>query len=774
MNASLFLTINLQQYCIKFPMKPIQFKNMKNHPIYFTALLSALLAGCGGSGDSNSSVNPPAPDVVQKMSLVSGMPSGSGNQDGDKNSAYYNNEYGMGGLAVAHNGDIVFSDVGNNTIRKISKDGSISTVAGGGFMLEDLQYHPSPKVNHADGKGAVARFYEPRSLVFDMAGHIYVNDKKNNIIRKIESFGNVSTLSGTLGQCDYNSGDESRRLCRMDNIAIDPVGNIYVAEEENAIGNSIKKVTPAGVVSTVTEKVSIYKTPYPSLSAVPLKKYFPVYVAVDAEGTLYAADPNDRVVKKYINGEFKVFSGTLAENNGGYADGLPTEVKFSHNITGAVFDKRNQLYVLDDKRIRRMAVDGSATTVLDLSNACSGINDQPAQNPRCRFDNLAVDDSGNFLLEEKGTYGIGYRPYSVLRQFTVDGRSSVVAGKAPTAAWADGDADTARFSNPGELAISPSGTIHVWDAGNGVIRTISEAGQTSTWGVPEKQCDLSGLVTAGETKKVEELGHCHFSQLAADKNNNIYAASQSYIFKISPNGDMNVFADLLKYSEFNGYFSSVAIQGMAIAEDGGVYASYATADVSDAQKSAIFKITPTGIASLFAGSLSAAGHRDGLAGEALFTNPKGMAFDNKGNLYVLDDSSIVPSAVTGPTLRKITPSGEVTTIAGQAAAAPGLVDGNGSEARFVFSNKKTIYNGLLNANLAVDAQNNMYITDPQHSVIRKVTPAGKVSTLVGKSGVHGFSDGDLPGIINRPVGIAVHKDVLYFSTQNAIAKINLK
>ncbi|MBP6305730.1 MAG: hypothetical protein KA360_07205, partial [Giesbergeria sp.] len=129
---------------------------------------------------------------------------------------------------------------------------------------------------------------------------------------------------------------------------------------------------------------------------------------------------------------------------------------------------------------------------------------------------------------------------------------------------------------------------------------------------------------------------------------------------------------------------------------------------------------------------------------------------------------------TGPTLRKITPSGEVTTIAGQAAAAPGLVDGNGSEARFVFSNKKSIANGLLNANLAVDAKNNIYITDPQHSVIRKVTPAGKVSTLVGKSGVHGFSDGDLPGIINRPVGIAVHKDVLYFSTQNAIAKINLK
>lgn len=75
-----------------------------------------------------------------------------------------------------------------------------------------------------------------------------------------------------------------------------------------------------------------------------------------------------------------------------------------------------------------------------------------------------------------------------------------------------------------------------------------------------------------------------------------------------------------------------------------------------------------------------------------------MVLDSKGNLYVLDDKSLLPSVVTGPTLRKITPAGEVSTIVGQAAAAPGLVDGNPSEARFTFSNAKYIYNGLLNAN----------------------------------------------------------------------------
>lgn len=734
------------------------------------------LAGCGGGSDEG----PPAPGIVQQMTLLAGIPSGSGIQDGEKNIAHYDFVYGMGGVVVGLNGEIIFSDAGNNIIRKISRDGGVSTWAGGGDTRADMDASRSPlRTNHADGEGISARFFEPRSLVIDAVGSVYVNDKLNNIIRKIDNSGHVSTVAGRLGGC-ASGEDTSGRLCQIDNIAIDYSGNIFAADDYNPhFGNVIKKVTPAGVISVISEKVSIYKKPLIFFGH-PLARYFPVYVAVDASGVLYAADPNDRVIKKYINGRFEVFSGTLAENNGGYVDGLAAEAKFSYNITGFIFDKRNQFYLLDDKRIRRIGVDGSTTTVLDLSNACSGIDDQPAQDQRCQFDNLAIDDSGHFLLEEKGRQpAYGYdRPYSVLRKFASDGSSSVVAGKAPMAPLVDGNAEAVRFSSPRELIISPSGTMYVWDAGNRVIRTISEAGETSTWGAPERPCDLYGVVTAGETINIQEIGECNFEQLAADKNNNVYASSMGYIYKISSAGDISLFSNLTpySYSELDGHFHSFAIQGMAIAEDGSMYASYTMDDMFDGKKSAIFKITSTGQPILFAGSLNAVGHRDGFGTEALFSNPKGLALDVSGNLYVLDDASILPSAVTGPTLRKITPSGEVSTVAGQAAAAPGLVDGNGLEARFRFSNgkNKRINNGLLNANLAVDSRNNVYITDPYHSVIRKVTPTGKVSTLVGQSGVHGYLGGNLPGVINRPAGIAVYKDVLYFSMQDAVAKINLK
>lgn len=135
----------------------------------------------------------------------------------------------------------------------------------------------------------------------------------------------------------------------------------------------------------------------------------------------------------------------------------------------------------------------------------------------------------------------------------------------------------------------------------------------------------------------------------------------------------------------------------------------------------------------FAGNGSP-GFIDGTGTSAQFEAAFGVATDASGNVYVGD----------GGTVRKITPAGVVTTIAGDANASSGFVDGTGSAARF---------NGVYG--VAVDAAGNIYAADQDNSAIRKITPAGVVTTLAG-SGTAGFADGTgAAAQFNYPTGVAV-------------------
>lgn len=129
--------------------------------------------------------------------------------------------------------------------------------------------------------------------------------------------------------------------------------------------------------------------------------------------------------------------------------------------------------------------------------------------------------------------------------------------------------------------------------------------------------------------------------------------------------------------------------------------------------------------------------RDGTGSSARFDDPQGIAADGAGNLYVAEGASA--------TLRKITPQGVVTTLAGT-ADAPGYADGNGGAARF---NTPT--------RLETDADGNLYVTDSGNSAIRRVSPAGTVTTLAG-SGSCGSTDGNgAQAQFCNPKGIALDR-----------------
>jgi sugar lactone lactonase YvrE len=189
-------------------------------------------------------------------------------------------------------------------------------------------------------------------------------------------------------------------------------------------------------------------------------------------------------------------------------------------------------------------------------------------------------------------------------------------------------------------------------------------------------------------------------------------------------------------------------RGVATDASGNVY-------VADAGNSTIRKITPAGVVTTLAGTAGTSGSADGTGAAARFAGPSGVATDRAGNVYVADTDN--------HTIRKITAGGLVTTLVGRAGML-GSDNGSGEDARFYYP-----------YGVATDGDGNVYVADTFNHMIRKVTPAGVVTTLAGTAGSPGKVDGTgAAARFNRPYGLAtdaegtVYVADTYYSTIRTI------
>jgi sugar lactone lactonase YvrE len=159
---------------------------------------------------------------------------------------------------------------------------------------------------------------------------------------------------------------------------------------------------------------------------------------------------------------------------------------------------------------------------------------------------------------------------------------------------------------------------------------------------------------------------------------------------------------------------SVGPQGIAVDKSGNVY-------TADARAHVIRKLTADGTVSILAGLPGQSGSDDGRGGNATFNAPASVAVDSKGNVFVADGDN--------HTIRKITPGGFVTTLAGQVGSA-GSTDGPCATASFNYP-----------LGMAVDPEGNIYVADMGNSTVRKISPDCQVNTLAGKAGTYGTVDG---------------------------------
>jgi trimeric autotransporter adhesin len=256
------------------------------------------------------------------------------------------------GLAFDGSGSLFIADHVNCSIRKISASGVISTYAGNTVMSHTGD----------GGPASAATMVRPAGIAFDAAGNLYIADGQGNDIRKISASGIISTVAGT-DTAGY-SGDGGQATAAMLNdpigVAVDNIGNIYVADSGN---NVIRKINTSGVISTFAGTgVSGYSGDGgPAINA---KLAGPIGIAADAAGNIFVADNLNNVIRKInTSGTITTFAGNgTAGYSGDTGIATAAQLFLPNSIT---FDNAGNVYITDEgnNALRKVSAVGIITTV---------------------------------------------------------------------------------------------------------------------------------------------------------------------------------------------------------------------------------------------------------------------------------------------------------------------------------------------------------------------------------------------------------------------------
>ncbi len=331
-----------------------------------------IAVSCKKSNGSSSSGSDSTSNANGDVSTLAG--STEGFADGVGTAAQFS---GPTGLAVDANGNVYVADYGNNRIRKITPDGTVTTFAG------------SEQSGKTDGPGASARFTQPRNVAVDASNNLFVIDYNNEDIRKITPDDVVSTFAGN-GFAGYTDATgTAAQFASPSGIAVDASGNVYISDLAN---QRIRKITPGAVVTTFAGSNGYGLTDGPGVSA---QFHFPKGIAVDAAGNLYIADSQNYAIRK-IKPDGTV--STLAGNGEqGYVDGAGSSAEFDEP-SDVVVDKDGNVYVADQDNycIRKITPSGMVSTL--TGKTVSGlVNGSLADAEFDAPSGIAIDATGKIL-----------------------------------------------------------------------------------------------------------------------------------------------------------------------------------------------------------------------------------------------------------------------------------------------------------------------------------------------------------------------------------------
>jgi hypothetical protein len=551
------------------------------------------------------------------------------------------------------------------------------------------------------GPATSAQLSLPTGVAVDSVGDLYIADSGNRVVRKVAADGTISTVPGTVGF--------------PKSVAVDGAGNLYIADY---IYSRVRKVAPNGTVTTVagngTDGYSGDGGP-----ATGALVNDPEGVAVDGSGNLYIADTFNNVIRKVsVAGTITTVAGNGSQGTSG--DGGPaTGAELDYPSSVAV-DGIGNLYIVDIGGLHEVTVDGIIAHVGGPYDEVAGV---------------AVDTAGTLYFADSLRH--------VITKVT-SGKQTQVAGTERVGGSGDGGpATSAQLNNPAGVAADTFGNLYIADTYNSSIRKVAADG-TITTVVDSRRIDWPYGVA------VDAVGNLYIADtvgsavrkvtpdgvvttllsgstpyaVAVDAIGNVYSAetSNNLIRKVTPSGAVMVVAGngTAGYAGDGGPAMSAQLNspyGVAVDAAGNLY-------IADCYNNAIRRVTPGGIISTVAGNGSWGESGDGgPATSARLEMPQSVAVDTGGSLYI--------TGYADTRVRKVTPNGIITTVAGGDLSGYAGDDGPAAFAQF---------DGLYG--VAADAAGNIYVADRYNNAVRMLIPQG-TRALLSVTGMHsaGFLQG---------------------------------
>jgi len=348
---------------------------------------------------------------------------------------------------------------------------------------------------HLDGPVSSALLNIPRGIAVDNVGNLYIAEWAGHRIRKVTPDGNVSTLAGTGVFGDVDGPGNIAQFGGPVDLTVDDQGNLIVVDQSN---DKIRKVTPEGVVSTIAGSGITGYRDGPALSA---QLDGPRGIVINADGDILIAESGNDVIRK-LSISTNMVSTFSGNGTAGYLDGNSSSAMFN-NPRGMDMDANGNIIVADasNSRIRKISPSGMVSTV--AGNGNFSFADGPALSAEFFVPSgIAVDQSGNILVADLGNNRI--------RKISTSGMVSTLAGDG-TNGFMDGPANTAQFRGPFRMAIDAGGNAYTTDGdshsirkiGNCPLPTIANVPTISEWGLIILSIMLVILGVVGISQKIK-------------------------------------------------------------------------------------------------------------------------------------------------------------------------------------------------------------------------------------------------------------------------------